>query len=353
MFLPSKAQPIDFYKDDENDDEGEIPDMLIDVPASNGVQDMLEQQLLIADNNTSGDDSSHETNTTNPKKRALTWIEDETRILIGLRREIDSLFNTSKSNKHLWEQISSKIKDKGFDRSPSMCTYKWRNLLKEFKKGSIKMAYYKEIDEILNERNKNSVHYKNPNSTPKAYDDSFMQGIKEPCIFGPVEADARSLDHDHGDSLAIITDTSTDNGVPPIFYGRVISVKWGNYTKRIGIDGSADAIKEVINSSFRIRTKRAFWLEDEDNIVRALDRDMPLGNYTLHLDEGMMIKLVSSYVESELRMPVQTEDKTFYTEDDFCGFLSRRGWTCLREFNGFKDIDNIDDLCHGAMYRGV
>lgn len=68
--------------------------------------------------------------------------------------------------------------------------------------------------------------------------------------------------------------------------GRVIIVKLGEYTKRIGIDGSADAIKEAIKSAFRLRTKRAFWLEDEDNVVRTLDRDMPLGNYALHVDEG-------------------------------------------------------------------
>lgn len=68
--------------------------------------------------------------------------------------------------------------------------------------------------------------------------------------------------------------------------GRVIIVKLGEYTKRIGIDGCAEAIKEAIKSAFRLRTKRAFWLEDEDNVVRTLDRDMPLGNYTLHVDEG-------------------------------------------------------------------
>lgn len=70
------------------------------------------------------------------------------------------------------------------------------------------------------------------------------------------------------------------------FDGRVITVKLGDYTKRIGIDGTGDAIKEAIKSAFRLRTKRAFWLEDEDNVVRSLDRDMPLGNYTLHVDEG-------------------------------------------------------------------
>ncbi|XP_047338822.1 trihelix transcription factor GT-4 isoform X2 [Impatiens glandulifera] len=379
MFLPSKAPPVDLYKEDE-DDEDEGQDMLIEVPSSNGtlLPQNRQQQLLIgmADNNSSGsggDDSSHETNNKAPKKRAETWIQDETRTLIGLRREMDSLFNTSKSNKHLWEQISSKMRHKGFDRSPTMCTDKWRNLLKEFKKakqqdrggvsggsgsGSAKMSCYKEIDEILIERNKNSVHYKSP-STSKV--DSFMQADARPSL----NLESR-LDHD-GDPLAITaSDTVIPNGVPTwnwrdnpgngkngggTYYGRVISVKWGNYTKRIGIDGSTDAIKQAIKSSFRIRTKRAFWLEDEDNIVRALDRDMPLGNYTLHLDEGLTIK-VFVYEEAD-HMPVHTEDKTLYTEDDFRDFLSRRGWTCLREFNGFRDIDSMDDLCHGAIYRGV
>lgn len=76
----------------------------------------------------------------------------------------------------------------------------------------------------------------------------------------------------------------------PSYGGRVITVRWGEYRRRIGIDGSSDAIKEAIKSAFRLRTKRAFWLEDEDNVIRSLDRDMPLGNYTLHLDEGMTLR---------------------------------------------------------------
>jgi hypothetical protein len=68
--------------------------------------------------------------------------------------------------------------------------------------------------------------------------------------------------------------------------GRVILVKWGDYTKRIGIDGTAEAIKEAIKSAFGLRTRRAFWLEDEDEVVRSLDRDMPVGIYALHLDNG-------------------------------------------------------------------
>lgn len=68
--------------------------------------------------------------------------------------------------------------------------------------------------------------------------------------------------------------------------GRVITVKLGDYIKRVGIDGNHKAIKETIRSAFGLRTKRAFWLEDEFNVVRTIDRDMPLGNYTLHIDSG-------------------------------------------------------------------
>ena len=63
-------------------------------------------------------------------------------------------------------------------------------------------------------------------------------------------------------------------------------VKWDAYTKRIVIDGTSEAIKEAIKSAFGLRTRRAFWLEDEDEVVLTLDRDTPIGTYTLHLDDG-------------------------------------------------------------------
>lgn len=60
----------------------------------------------------------------------------------------------------------------------------------------------------------------------------------------------------------------------------------GDYTRKIGINGSAEAIKEAIKAAFGLRTRRAFWLEDRDAVVHSFDRDMPLGIYTLHLDQG-------------------------------------------------------------------
>ncbi|KAG6493162.1 hypothetical protein ZIOFF_048139 [Zingiber officinale] len=74
-----------------------------------------------------------------------------------------------------------------------------------------------------------------------------------------------------------------DNSASSI--GRVILVKWGDFSRKIGVDGIADAIKEAIKSTFGLRTKRAIWLEDEDNVVHSFDREMSLGSYTLHLDE--------------------------------------------------------------------
>lgn len=94
--------------------------------------------------------------------------------------------------------------------------------------------------------------------------------------------------------------TGGDNQVT--FGGRVILVKWGDYTKRIGIDGTADAIKEAIKSAFGLRTRRAFWLEDEDEVVRSLDRDMPVGTYTLHLDTGNR-KMFSLLMDKTLFSP--------------------------------------------------
>lgn len=383
MYLSSeKPRPINFYKEEES------REMMIEVVSNAGDISSHQQpppsQMMVGDSS-GGED--HEIKA--PKKRAETWVQDETRSLIALRREMDGLFNTSKSNKHLWEQISVKMRERGFDRLPTMCTDKWRNLLKEFKKakhhdrgsgggstsGSAKMSYYKEIDEILRERNKINAHYKSPTPPPKV--DSFMQfsdkGIEDANIsFGPVEACGRQtlnlerrLDHD-GHPLAITAaEAVAASGVPPwnwretpgnggdgqSFGGRVISVKWGDYTRRIGIDGTAEAIKEAIKSAFRLRTKRAFWLEDEVQIIRSLDRDMPLGNYLLHVDEGLVIK-VCLYDESD-HMPVHTEEKIFYTEDDYRDFLTRRGWTCLREFDNYRNIDNMDDLRPGGIYRGV
>ncbi|KAI0528946.1 hypothetical protein KFK09_001490 [Dendrobium nobile] len=310
-YLSDKPRPIDFYKEEGRE-------MMIDV-ASNGGLPLLQQQMILAES--SGEDPEVKA----PKKRAETWVQEETRSLISLRREMDRLFNTSKSNKHLWEQISAKMRHKGFDRSPTMCTDKWRNLLKEFKKakhqyrsgGTAKLPYYKELDELIKNRSKNGASKNHMSSKVDSYSQFSEKGCDNHSSYG----------------------------------GRVIQVKCGIYTKKIGIDGSAEAIKEAIKSAFGLRTRRAFWLEDEDEVVRSLDRDMPLGNYTLHLDEGISIKLC--LYEDTDRMTFRTEDKILYSKEDFRESLLRHNWTGLRELSGFHTVDTLDDLRPGAMYQGV
>ncbi|RVW90918.1 Trihelix transcription factor GT-1 [Vitis vinifera] len=178
MYLPEKPRPLDFYKEEE---EGR--DMMIEVVSNGGLPHQQQQMIL-------GDSSGEDHEPKAPKKRAETWVQDETRSLIAFRRDMDCLFNTSKSNKHLWEQISAKMREKGFDRSPTMCTDKWRNLLKEFKKakhqdrgsGSAKMSYYKEIEEILKERSKNA-HTRAPPCQKSIPSSNSPIKVSEVCFF--------------------------------------------------------------------------------------------------------------------------------------------------------------------------
>lgn len=316
------------------------------------------QQLLLQES--SGED--HEVKA--PKKRAETWVQDEIKALIAFRGEMDSLFNTSKSNKHLWEQISLKMRERNFDRSPTMCTDKWRNLLKEYKKakhhdraGSAKMSCYKDLEELLRQRSK-ATPYKSPGKL-----ESYVQYSPRGPSRSALNLERR-LDQE-GHPLALPSaDAVVENGIQPwgwrdpttnggdrhmSYEGKVICVKCGEIIRKIGVDGTAEAIKEAIKSAFGLRTKRAFWLEDEDGVVRSLDREMPAGAYVLHLDEGLTIKLCIH--DDSGHLMDTTEEKTFYTEEDFREFLRRRGWLSLREVGGFRDVDSLDELHPLGVYQ--
>ena len=71
----------------------------------------------------------------------------------------------------------------------------------------------------------------------------------------------------------------------------------------------------------------------------------------------MTVKLCLYNESDPISYPSQTIshtiEKTFYTEEDFREFMHRRGWSCLRELDGFREIDNLDDLRPDALYRGV
>lgn len=74
--------------------------------------------------------------------------------------------------------------------------------------------------------------------------------------------------------------------------GKVIGVKLGEVTRRVRIDGPFESIKESIKTAFGLRTKRPFWLEDDEGVVQTLSRDMPPGQYSLILDQGIFLELL-------------------------------------------------------------
>ncbi|CAN0927915.1 Trihelix transcription factor GT-3a, partial [Linum grandiflorum] len=61
------------------------------------------------------------------------WSIQETKEFLAIRSELDRTFMETKRNKLLWEVISSKMKDKGFLRSPEQCKCKWKNLVTRYK----------------------------------------------------------------------------------------------------------------------------------------------------------------------------------------------------------------------------
>ncbi|KAK2980013.1 hypothetical protein RJ640_020039 [Escallonia rubra] len=61
------------------------------------------------------------------------WSIQETRDFLMIRAELDPTFMETKRNKLLWEVISTKMREKGYNRSPEQCKCKWKNLVTRYK----------------------------------------------------------------------------------------------------------------------------------------------------------------------------------------------------------------------------
>ncbi|GAB4851846.1 Trihelix transcription factor GT-3b [Ancistrocladus abbreviatus] len=61
------------------------------------------------------------------------WSSQETKEFLMIRAELDRSFMETKRNKVLWEVISTKMKEKGFNRSAEQCKCKWKNLVTRYK----------------------------------------------------------------------------------------------------------------------------------------------------------------------------------------------------------------------------
>ncbi|GJX76525.1 trihelix transcription factor GT-3b-like protein [Tanacetum coccineum] len=61
------------------------------------------------------------------------WSVQETRDFLLIRAELDPTFMETKRNKVLWEVISTKMKERGYNRSGEQCKCKWKNLVTRYK----------------------------------------------------------------------------------------------------------------------------------------------------------------------------------------------------------------------------
>ncbi|XP_022873688.1 trihelix transcription factor GT-3b-like [Olea europaea var. sylvestris] len=61
------------------------------------------------------------------------WSIQETRDFLMIRADLDPTFMETKRNKLLWEVISTRMREKGYNRSAEQCKCKWKNLVTRFK----------------------------------------------------------------------------------------------------------------------------------------------------------------------------------------------------------------------------
>ncbi|MBA0793642.1 hypothetical protein Gohar_018033 [Gossypium harknessii] len=65
--------------------------------------------------------------------RVPQWSIQETKEFLMIRAELDPSFMETKRNKQLWEFISTRLKEKGYNRSAEQCKCKWKNLVTRYK----------------------------------------------------------------------------------------------------------------------------------------------------------------------------------------------------------------------------
>ncbi|KAK1324311.1 Trihelix transcription factor GT-3b [Acorus calamus] len=95
-------------------------------------------------------------------ERVPQWGHQETRDFIAIRAELERDFKVSKRNKTLWEVVSSKMKERGYRRSPDQCKCKWKNLVNRYKgketsdpENGRQCPFFDELHTIFTERAKN------------------------------------------------------------------------------------------------------------------------------------------------------------------------------------------------------
>ncbi|XP_020083943.1 trihelix transcription factor GT-3b-like [Ananas comosus] len=115
------------------------------------------------------------------EERVPQWGPQETRELIGIRGELERHFSASKRNKTLWEAVASRMRDRGYRRTPDQCKCKWKNLVNRYKgketsdpENGRQCPFFEELHAVFTERARNmqrqlleSEHPGGPSSTLK------------------------------------------------------------------------------------------------------------------------------------------------------------------------------------------
>eukprot|EP00252_Welwitschia_mirabilis_P019525 TRINITY_DN4534_c0_g1_i2.p1 TRINITY_DN4534_c0_g1~~TRINITY_DN4534_c0_g1_i2.p1 ORF type:complete len:356 (-),score=101.74 TRINITY_DN4534_c0_g1_i2:155-1222(-) len=94
--------------------------------------------------------------------RIPQWSLEETKEFIAIRAELEKEFTHTKRNKTLWENVSARMRDKGYKRSSDQCKCKWKNLVNRYKgketsdpETGKQCPFFDELDAIFKERAKN------------------------------------------------------------------------------------------------------------------------------------------------------------------------------------------------------
>ncbi|EPS71010.1 hypothetical protein M569_03756, partial [Genlisea aurea] len=128
----------------------------------------------------SGDQSTGE--------RFPQWSSQETRDFLMIRAEHEPDFMKTKHNKLLWELISSRMKEKGYFRTPDQCKCKWKNLVTRFKgcdglEGQqVQFPFYNEVQAILGSRimwSESSTKKKLSSSSSSSDEDTPSNSIRQ------------------------------------------------------------------------------------------------------------------------------------------------------------------------------
>ncbi|KAH7687157.1 Trihelix transcription factor GT3 protein [Dioscorea alata] len=95
-------------------------------------------------------------------ERVPQWSQAETRDFIAIRAELERDFTVSKRNKTLWEVVSTRMRERGYRRSPEQCKCKWKNLVNRYKgketsdpENGRHCPFFKELHAVFQERERN------------------------------------------------------------------------------------------------------------------------------------------------------------------------------------------------------